>query len=147
MAKRVKAKMAAYAKHLRAMKNGRPDWYLVAEHLAEIAIPELVSQEEPSGRGPGRPKGEYAFLAWEVDRIMREKGCGVFKACCELASPEGGPQRVRLWGGSDGPNWLMTRGSPWTGENPRTLERRYHEWKNGWEEEQKRHQITVTFEE
>jgi hypothetical protein len=40
--RRIRFAMIDFAKRIGAMRGGRPDWYRVAERLAEISKPELL---------------------------------------------------------------------------------------------------------
>src|SRR5215213_7016317 len=119
MAKRIRPAMLRFAKEIGAWKGNRPDWYLVAEQLAEIAVPELLS-EEPSGRGPGRPPAPERgihdrddFFAAEVHRVQWSFGCGVKEACCIIAK---GSKKVPLPTRSGQPKRSITSG-PWKGQS------------------------------
>jgi hypothetical protein len=125
VAKRIKMAMVDFAKRVGAMRNGRPDWYRVAEHLAAISKPELVAKDGATTRGPGRSKNDDDFLAMEVHRVMWAFGVGVRTACRRISRGDKVPIR-KVHGGPTG-RW-MTLGSPWKRTNPGTLEQRYFRW-------------------
>ena len=82
MRKRIKSGMTKFARELGAMRGKRPDWYLVAEHLAGIARPDLL--DSPSNKGPGAPGIDWTMLFFDVDLVMRQKRCTITEACKEL---------------------------------------------------------------
>jgi hypothetical protein len=65
MAKSLKPGLLRFATAIGAVRNRKPDWYLVAEELARIAVPELL-EEQPAARQPGRPSLRTAtFWPWK----------------------------------------------------------------------------------
>jgi hypothetical protein len=105
MAKRIKPRMVEYARSLGATTKRGPDWYLVAEHLAEIANPELLKNEPAEGTPrPGRRQNQDDFFAMEVHRVMSVYDCGVRAACEKIAR---GKREVPLpaRGGSGATQW------------------------------------------
>lgn len=72
------------------MRGGRPDWYAVAEHVTEIAMPDLL-KDPPVSRPVGRPKRttNYGSLYTDVSLVMRQRpGCTIKRACQLLAKGE-----------------------------------------------------------
>jgi hypothetical protein len=143
--KRIRPGMVAFADKIGAMKGGRPDWYLVAERLAEITLPELLV-EQPSGRGPGRPlRGDF-LLAWEIHRTMAEYRCSARKACQRIT--QGKNEKSETWNRlplptREGLKPRYTVGSEWREANPSTLYQRYLRWKKLEGEYQEKHAIEI----
>jgi hypothetical protein len=137
VAKRIKMALVDFAKRLGAMRNGRPDWYLVAEHLAAISNPELLAEDGATTRGPGRPKNGDDFLAMEVHRLMWSFNIGVREACRRISRGDKVP--IRKVHGTSTDRW--TRGSPWKGTNPGTLEQRYFRWLK--DEKKRQEKLTI----
>jgi hypothetical protein len=89
-----------------------------------------------------RPRNQDDFFAMEVHRVMSAYGCGVRAACIRIARgmdrdkvplPSGQkPGRYR-----DGRVATHTLGSPWKGQNAKTLETRYFRWLKREDERQK----------
>jgi hypothetical protein len=140
VAKRIKPAMIDFAKRVGAMKNGRPDWYLVAEHLAKISKPELLGENGTTTRRPGRPKNDDDFLAMEVHRVMWAFDVGVREACRRIAL--GWKVPIRKVHGLPPGRWA-TRGSAWKGKHPATLEQRYFRWLKGEKERQQKLTIEI----
>jgi hypothetical protein len=115
MAKRIRPAMLRYAEILGAMKNGRPDWYHVAEELARIAVPELLQEDSPAGDGPGRPRANFDWLAMEVHRVMAAYDCGVRTACKKIALGRKADKLALPRTATRGAGWY-TVGSPWKGK-------------------------------
>ena len=86
--------MREFAKQIGAMRSGQPDWYAVAEHLAEIARPDLL-KDPPVSRPVGRPKKRRFWLYADVTLVMQQKGCSVIEACRLLAKGEL-PRRITV---------------------------------------------------
>ena len=135
MAKRIRQAMVDFAKHIGAMRGGRPDWYRVAEALAAIAKPELMKGEAKDTH-LGRPKNDDDFLAVEVQRVMWTFDVGVREACRRIA--RGYKVPLPTLPGKP-PRWTV--GSPWKGTKPGTLEQRYFRW---WKLEQERQKKLTT---
>ena len=124
--------MRELAKQLGAMRGGQPDWYAVAEHLAETARPDLL-KDPPLSRRVGRPKENWDGLYDDVRLVMQQKRYrGVLKACKDLS--KGYLPRQINWRAPDG-TVLKLRAAygEWKGIKPRTLQQRYQdslrEWK------------------
>jgi hypothetical protein len=133
--RRIRAALLQFAENIRAIRRGRPDWYVVAEKLAEIGRPELLGDNIMT-RGPGRPaKTDNAFLAVEVHRVMWTHGVDVAEACRRISrgsDKAGDKLPVRVWSLSEGAPTSIpgyTHGSPWRGIKWQTLERRYWKWR------------------
>ena len=132
------------------MRGGRPDWYRVAEYLAALAIPELLQEDEAMTRGAGRPKntGED-FLAMEVHRVMTAFNVGVAEACRRISRGDRVPLLTAPWKVSkDGTaarmkGRFMTKGSPWKGINPTTLESRYWRWRKAEKEQEQKLTVEI----
>jgi hypothetical protein len=146
MAKQIKPGMLRFAKDIGAIKNGKPDWYLVAELLARIAVPELL-EETPAAPLPGRPKlADNDFLAMEIRRVMATSACGEREACRRIARGDLVRSPVSLWRGPGDRVTVYTKGSPWKGQNPLTLEGRYARWKRAEKAREARMRITIPAE-
>ncbi len=137
MAKRITAAMLEFAKQLGATKNGRPDWYIVAEQLAAIAVPELLYDNGLKKCGSGRRPKNYDFLAMEVHRVMWINNCGVRAACRKIAKGDKVPLPAR-----NGVKRYII-GGPWKGENPGTLETQYWRWFEREEKRQKKLTVKI----
>jgi hypothetical protein len=148
VAKHIKLAMLDFAKRTGAWRGGRPDWYLVAERLAEISKPELLSGDRVATRGPGRPKSDDDFLAMEVHRVMWAFNVGVAQACRRISRGDKVPLATRPWqvsaptdGGEPSiarqKGRYVTKGSAWKGIPATTLASRYWRWRHA---EQKRQQ-------
>jgi hypothetical protein len=138
VAKRIKLAMLDFARRTGAMRGGRPDWYLVAERLAEISKPELLAKDGATTRGAGRPKNDNDFLATEVNRVMWIFGVGAGEACRRIARGDKVPLPTR-----EGKPQRWTKGSPWAGINHKTLERRYWRWRRDEEERQEKVAVKI----
>jgi hypothetical protein len=138
VAKRIKMAMVDFAKRVGAMRNGRPDWYGVAERLAEISKPELVAKDGATTRGPGRPKNDDDFLAMEVHRVMWAFDVGVREACRRISLGRKVP--IRKVHGRPPGRWA-THGSPWKDKHAGTLEQRYFRWLKG--EKKRQQKLTI----
>lgn len=139
MGKRVKPEMLAFAKRVGAWRGGRPDWYTVAERLAEISKPELLTESVMATRGPGRPKNDDEdFLATEVHRVMWAFNIGVREACRRIDRGDKVPLPTR-----PGKPARWTAGSPWKGTNHGTLESRYWRWRRAESERQKKLTVEI----
>jgi hypothetical protein len=96
--RRRKAGLVALAKKIRAVgKGGRPDWYAVAEWLAETAFPQLLI-DPPNNRG-GRPAKNREAILYAVERVrfnaMKSKQpYTLADACRDLAKTDD-------WSGKD----------------------------------------------
>jgi len=137
VAKRIKMALVDFAKRVKAMRNGRPDWYLVAEHLAAISHPELLAEDGATTHGPGRPKNDDDFLAMEVHRLVWSFDVGVREACRRISRGDKVP--IRKVHGAPTGRW--THGSPWKGTNPGTLEQRYFRWLK--DEKKRQEKLTI----
>jgi hypothetical protein len=139
MAKRIKPRMVEYARSLGATTKRGPDWYLVAEHLAEIANPELLKNEPAEGTPrPGRRQNQDDFFAMEVHRVMSVYDCGVRAACEKIAR---GKREVPL--PARGGVRRYTVGSPWKGQKVRALETRYWRWLKREKKRQQEFRVTI----
>jgi hypothetical protein len=152
MAKQIKPGMLRFAKALGAMKNGRPDWYLVAEELAAVAAPELLKGEPVASRPAGRPKSKKPddesdeVLAIEIDYLKWTKKFASLKKACEYLSESGFYERQYVTNdvardsagepirGPDG-KFLVIKHTktikfrnPWKAIPAETLKRRYQAW-------------------
>jgi hypothetical protein len=108
-------RMFMLAEQLGAVRDGAPDWRLLAERLAEEFVPGLRVEKYPT-RGRGKPKQEFYALVRDVSECIAQNGGSVQAACHELTKMPG----------------------RWKGKDACTLERRYFEWLKDWDEEQKR---------
>ena len=72
MRRRIRPGMLEFAEQIGAMRGDRPDWYAVAEHVAEIAMPDLL-KDPPVSRPVGRPKRttNYSSLYTDVSYSPR----------------------------------------------------------------------------
>jgi hypothetical protein len=148
MAKQIKPGMLRFAKAMGAMKNGRPDWYLVAEELAAVAVPELL-EGEPASRPVGRPKrsDDDTALATEINYLKETKKFpSLKKACAHLSVSDFYEQRKqrhvitdvardsagKQLFGPDGEVLIIRKqiklANPWKGIPAETLKRRYQAW-------------------
>jgi hypothetical protein len=137
--------MQKFAKTIDAVRNGRPDWYAVAEFLVPFAaeqFPELLSDDVPANDGPGRPPKEWYWLAHDVDLIRRQRHCTIKRACLQLAKGER-PYLTRVTLGSGERQSVRIQSGKWKGEKPRTLEQRYFEWMRGWKKESEQRSIKI----
>jgi hypothetical protein len=122
MPRRTKKHMLTLARRFDAVrKDGRPDWYLLAKHLADIVSPNDATEPETNS-------SLAAFRAVKVMMLM--EGCSVRKACKLLAEghdPHHGRSMPRL---SDGTPVAFPRriGKGWKGRDPAGLKTRYAEW-------------------
>ena len=128
MRKRIKSSMLKFARELGAMRGKRPDWYLVAEHLAEIARPDLL--DSPS-TGPGRKGNNWFFLVTDVNLVQRQKDCSVEDACGWLV--EGYlPHHVT----ATLPDGTQVKGraasEKWKGREPENMRQRYYQCLREW---------------
>ena len=139
MAKRIKPAMLRYAANIPGAikKNGRPDWYLVAEELAQLFIPELLQEDTVIARGPGRPKGNDDFFAADVHWMMQSAECGVAEACRKLSL--GDQMQVPSRPGTR--RYIKT--DRYKGKNPDTLEQRYFRWLKREKERQQKLAIEI----
>jgi hypothetical protein len=147
MRRRVRSSMLKFAKTVDAIRNGRPDWYAVAEFLAPFAaeqFPELLSDDVPARGRPGRPhKENWYWLVHDVDLVRRQQHCTIKKACLQLAKGEAPHlSRITLGSGERRSVWILQSGK-WKGEKPRTLEQRYYEWMRGWKKESAERSIKI----
>jgi hypothetical protein len=126
--------MLQFAKEIGAIHGGRPDWYAVAELLAETFAPQLL-KDGPSSRPAHRPQKENWFwLVHDVELIVRQRGCTVKEACRRLAKGEK-PHLVRITVGPGDRRQAQIQSGKWKGTKPRTLEQRYYEWLRSWKKE------------
>ena len=109
------------------MRNGQPDWYAVAEHLAP---PQLLDDDLPASRPAHRPRGKWSWLVDDVNRVRQQKSCTVEKACQLLAKGEF-PWRVVVTDPNTGERRLFGA-QPWKRMKPKTLKRRYYEDVRRW---------------
>jgi hypothetical protein len=70
--------MLEFAKRLDAVRNGRPDWYAVAEFLTQPfafeQFPELLLDDMPAKTRPeGRPAIEWYWLVHDVELLRRQR--------------------------------------------------------------------------
>jgi hypothetical protein len=140
--RRIRASLLKFAERIGATRGGRPDWYRVAETLAEMFVPELVAEDKTMTRGPGRPKNDDDFLAMEVHRVMLVFDIGVEEACRRISRGDKVPG-VRLWSPGKPAQDASTVGSPWKGTKPGTLEQRYWRWKKAEQWRQKKLAIEI----
>ena len=89
----VEEKMILLATHFEALdQDGRPDWRLLAERLAEATVPGLsIRDKTPFDPKPGRPKSNKALLGREIRRVMLENGLSALGACRKIAKKREGP--------------------------------------------------------
>jgi hypothetical protein len=111
MPRRTKKRMLTLARQFDAVrKDGRADWYLLAEHLADIVYPNDAT--EPA-------KNSSLRLFRDVKVMMLMERCSVRKACKLLAEghdPHRGRSMPLL---SDGTPVAIPRISKgWKGRNP-----------------------------
>ena len=129
--------MLQFAKRIDAVRNGRPDWYAVAEFLAPFAFeqfPELLLDDMSATTRPeGRPAIEYFWLVHDVELIRRQRpGCTVKDAIRLLAKGEA-PHRVLMADAGTGERRpARIQSGPWNGQRPRSLEQRYYEHLRVW---------------
>ena len=121
MPRRTKKHMLTLARRFDAVrKDGRPDWYLLAKHLADIVYPNDAT--EPA-------KNSSLRLFRDVKVMMLMERCSVRKACKLLAEghdPHRGRSMPLL---SDGTPVAIPRISKgWKGRDPDGLKTRYAEW-------------------
>jgi hypothetical protein len=123
--------MLQFAKDIGAMRNGRPDWYAVAERLAPFAageFPQLLQDDFPVSRPAHRPRKEdWYWLFRDVDLVRRQRNCTVKKACELLAKGEK-PYRARYTVSAGERHWIRIQSGAWQGTKAKTLEQRYYEW-------------------
>jgi hypothetical protein len=129
--KRIRAAMMELAREIGAMRGGRPDWYLVAEHLAEIARPDLLESPPKSNRPTGRPKADGFAIVLDVSAVRREKGCGVVEACKLLAQGEL-PHRVTAHRLDGTAVKLRVASRQWKNQDPDTLRVSYYKYLREW---------------
>jgi hypothetical protein len=130
--------MRQFAKNIDAIRNGRPDWYAVAEFLVPFAaeqFPELLRDDVPANGPAGRPpKENWYWLVHDVDLIRQQRHCTVKKACQQLAKGVA-PHVGRITLGSGDRRSVRIQSGKWEGTKPKTLEQRYYEWMRGWKKE------------
>jgi hypothetical protein len=128
--------MVEFAKCIDAVRNGRPDWYAVAEFLAPFAFehfPELLLDDMPAANGrPGRPAIEWYWLVHDVDLLIRQRKCRTVKVACRLLAKGEEPYRVRVTTGEGKRRAARMQSGPWKGKKPRSLEQRYYEHLRVW---------------
>jgi len=130
MPRRTKKHMLTLAWRFDAVrKDGRPDWYLLAKHLADIVFPNDAAEPEPNS-------SLADFRAVRVMMLM--EGCGVRKAVRLLAEghdPHHGRSMPLLRGGT--PVAIPRIGKGWKGRDPGGLRTRYQEWSKKFRESRK----------
>ena len=131
MRKRIRAAMVELAREIGAMRGGRPDWYLVAEHLAETARPVLLESPPESNRPTGRPKADGYAIVFDVTAVRNEKGCGVREACNLLAQGEL-PHRVTMRRLDGTAVKLRAASRQWKNQDPHTLRVSYYKYLREW---------------
>lgn len=128
--------MLQFAKEIGAVRNGRPDWYAVAEYLVPFAagkFPQLLGDDSPASRPAHRPpKENWFWLVHDVNLIIRQKeGCTVIEACRLLAKGER-PHRVFAYNQAGESREVYIQSGKWRGMKPRTLEQRYYDHLRSW---------------
>jgi hypothetical protein len=121
--------MVRFAKAIGAMRNERPDWYAVAEYLAESYAPHLLG-DLPASRPAHRPRQDWYWLARDVGLVMQQENCTIKEACRLLAEGKAFPNVVNLPNGGS----ARLQAGKWRGKNPDTLEQRYFEYTKEWKE-------------
>jgi hypothetical protein len=105
--------MLEFAKQIGAIRGGRPDWYVLAEHLAAIAKPDLL-KDPPVSKPVGRPKREtnLSWLYMDVRMMMRRRGRGcTIKRACELLAKGERPHRIPVTVPPGGMNVILPDGT------------------------------------
>jgi hypothetical protein len=130
--------MVEFAKRIDAFRNGRPDWYAVAEFLAPFAFehfPELLRDDMPAKNRPeGRPAIEWYWLVHDVELIRQQRPGYTVKAAIKLLANGEAPHRVLMTDAGTGerrPGRIQS--GLWKGQKPRSLEQRYYEHLRVWE--------------
>jgi hypothetical protein len=148
MANQPTARMIKLAREIGAIRNGKPDWYRVAEFFAP---PEFL-QGAPASRPVGRPKNEKPddqsdeVLAIEINHLKWTKKFASVKKACEHLSESGFYERRYVTAdvakdsagkplfGPDGKGSVIQKtktikiANPWKGVPAATLKRRYQAW-------------------
>jgi hypothetical protein len=136
MAKRIKPGMRDLAEQLGAIQGNRPDWYRVAEHLAQIARPDLL-KDPPVSRPVGRPKRNYVWLLYDVDLVRAQRNCTIKEACARLAKGEC-PHRVSVRMPDGSRRWGRGAMGLWKGKSAKRLEVDYQRARQEWRQTRER---------
>jgi hypothetical protein len=130
--------MLEFAKRLDAVRNGRPDWYAVAEFLTQPfafeQFPELLLDDMPAKTRPeGRPAIEWYWLVHDVELLRRQRPGRTVKGAIKLLTDGEAPHRVLVTDAGTGERRpARIQSGPWKGQKPRSLEQRYFEYKRAW---------------
>lgn len=136
MAKRIRESMLGLAKEIGAVRrDGRPDWYAVAEHLAAEQRPELLLRDTGRRRGPqARP---WRWLCHDVELVQAQRRCSIQDACGFLSEGKYPETTVYLsaevaqkLGVDPGTHKVRAAGGRWKGMSVLTLERKYYKAKS-----------------
>lgn len=131
-------KLVALAKTIGAIrKDGKIDWYAVAEYLAKAGDPDSPTYESPTKK-PGKPAVDWSWLVDDVHRLMQDQDCSIEEACEALAN---GAHPHRVMGVMDDGRKIPLRvaGSRrWKGMKAATLYQRYQEAMRPWRTFQRR---------
>ena len=107
-------KLLLLLKHYKLENAGEDRWIGLAYHLACDFVPGMQVKDRPNSKRLGRPRKVGRYSVWlqlrdEVDKISKERGCGIADAIVQLQK-----RRPKDWG-----SYKKT-----------TLETRYHEAAN-----------------